>query len=85
MSLFVGAPAPLFIAPAKNNPTFAFGSVAGRYLLLCFLPAPGPERDAIERMIGFSQAAGILKRRPAYDEVVAAQFAPLWSGNRHTS
>jgi NitT/TauT family transport system substrate-binding protein len=40
-------------------------------------------RDAIERMIGFSQAAGVLKRRPAYDEVVATQFAPLWSGNRH--
>jgi ABC-type nitrate/sulfonate/bicarbonate transport system substrate-binding protein len=35
-------------------------------------------RPAIERMIGFSQAAGILKRHPAYEEVVATQFAPLW-------
>jgi NitT/TauT family transport system substrate-binding protein len=35
--------------------------------------------DAVTRMIGFSQAAGILKRRPAYDEVVASQFRPLWT------
>ncbi len=37
-------------------------------------------RPAVERMIGFSQAAGILKRHPAYEEVVAMQFAPLWGG-----
>jgi len=37
-------------------------------------------REAIERMIGFSKAAGILKRDPAYEEVVAAQFAPAWDG-----
>jgi ABC-type nitrate/sulfonate/bicarbonate transport system substrate-binding protein len=40
------------------------------------------KRDAIERMIGFSQAAGALKRHPAYEEVVATQFAPLWTGTR---
>jgi len=51
MSLFAGAPAPMFIAPSKINPNFAFGSVAGRYVLLCFLPAPGPEREGIERLI----------------------------------
>ena len=34
---------------------------------------------AVTRMIGFSQAAGILKRTPAYDEVVATQFRPLWT------
>jgi NitT/TauT family transport system substrate-binding protein len=39
-------------------------------------------RDAIERMIGFSQAAGVLNRHPAYEDVVATQFAPLWTGNR---
>jgi ABC-type nitrate/sulfonate/bicarbonate transport system substrate-binding protein len=33
---------------------------------------------AVERMIAFSQAAGILKREPAYEEVVAVQFSPLW-------
>jgi hypothetical protein len=31
-------------------------------------------------MIGFSQAAGILKRHPAYQDVVATQFEALWSG-----
>lgn len=35
--------------------------------------------EAVTRMIGFSQAAGILKRRPTYDEVVATQFRPLWA------
>jgi ABC-type nitrate/sulfonate/bicarbonate transport system substrate-binding protein len=34
--------------------------------------------DAVARMVGFSQAAGILRRSPAYDEVVATQFQPLW-------
>jgi NitT/TauT family transport system substrate-binding protein len=35
--------------------------------------------EAVRRMVGFSRAAGILKRRPTYDEVVATQFAPLWT------
>jgi NitT/TauT family transport system substrate-binding protein len=35
-------------------------------------------QPAVERMIGFSQAAGILKRHPAYEDVVATQFEPLW-------
>lgn len=35
---------------------------------------------AIERMIRFSNAAGILRRQPSYDEIVARQFAPLWTG-----
>jgi ABC-type nitrate/sulfonate/bicarbonate transport system substrate-binding protein len=35
-------------------------------------------REAVERMIDFSIAANVLKRRPAYEEVVATQFAPLW-------
>jgi NitT/TauT family transport system substrate-binding protein len=35
--------------------------------------------EAVTRMIGFSQAAGILQRTPAYDEVVATQFRPLWT------
>jgi NitT/TauT family transport system substrate-binding protein len=40
------------------------------------------KRDAIERMIGFSQSAGVLKRHPAYEEIVATQFAPLWASYR---
>jgi NitT/TauT family transport system substrate-binding protein len=35
-------------------------------------------RAAVQRMVGFSNAAGILKRQPAYEEVVATQFEPLW-------
>jgi predicted 2-oxoglutarate/Fe(II)-dependent dioxygenase YbiX len=46
MSLFFGTPAPLFRARSHVNPSFALGSVAGRYILLAFLPGPGPERDA---------------------------------------
>jgi ABC-type nitrate/sulfonate/bicarbonate transport system substrate-binding protein len=36
--------------------------------------------EAVDRMIRFSQRAGVLKRTPSYDEVVARQFAPLWIG-----
>ncbi|MBX3485165.1 2OG-Fe(II) oxygenase [Phenylobacterium sp.] len=46
MSLHAGAPAPLFSAPSHVNPEFAFGSLGGRWILLAFLPPPGPERDA---------------------------------------
>ena len=42
--------------------------------------SPVISREAIERMIGFSKAAGVLKRHPAYEDVVATRFAPLWSG-----
>jgi len=51
MSLFAGIPAPLFTAPSPINPEFAFGSLGGRYLLLAFLPNPGPERDAALQLI----------------------------------
>jgi ABC-type nitrate/sulfonate/bicarbonate transport system substrate-binding protein len=37
-------------------------------------------QDAISRMIDFSHAVGILKRTPAYEDIVATQFAPLWAG-----
>jgi predicted 2-oxoglutarate/Fe(II)-dependent dioxygenase YbiX len=46
MALMPGEPAPLFTAPSHVNPEFSFGSLGGRYILLAFLPAPGPERDA---------------------------------------
>ena len=46
MSLFVGAPAPMFSARSHVNPGFNFRSVAGRYILLAFLPEPGPAREA---------------------------------------
>ncbi|HEX7945372.1 MAG TPA: 2OG-Fe(II) oxygenase [Phenylobacterium sp.] len=45
-SLFPGAPAPVFKARSLVNPQFAFSSLGGRWVVLGFLPGPGPERDA---------------------------------------
>ncbi|HEY3948287.1 2OG-Fe(II) oxygenase [Phenylobacterium sp.] len=39
MSLIIGEPAPWFKAPTPTNPEFLFDTVAGRYVLLAFLPA----------------------------------------------
>ena len=41
-----GDPAPWFEAPTPTNPRFHFSTTVGRYILLGFLPGPGPERDA---------------------------------------
>ena len=49
--LFTGAPAPIFKAPSPVNPQFAFSSLGGRWVVLGFLPGPGPERDAAIRLI----------------------------------
>ena len=51
MNLPAGVPAPLFSAPSPVNPSFAFSSLGGRYVLLAFLPQPGPERDAALALI----------------------------------
>lgn len=51
MSLLAGAPAPTFMAPSHMNPRFAFSSLGGRYVVLAFLPRPGPERDAAIALI----------------------------------
>lgn len=45
-SLFAGAPTPMFKARSKVNPEFGISSLGGRWLVLAFLPGPGPERDA---------------------------------------
>lgn len=45
MSLPVGAPAPWFQAASPSNPRFSFASLGGVYVVLAFLPPPGPERD----------------------------------------
>jgi hypothetical protein len=49
----------MFIAPSPTNPKFAFSTLGGRYVLLVFLPPPGPERDAA---LGQIRAAGDLFR-----------------------
>ena len=46
MGLQAGAPAPMFKALSPVNPSFAFSSVGGRYVVLAFLPEPGAARDA---------------------------------------
>lgn len=51
MSLLAGAPAPMFSAPSHVNPSFAFSSLGGRYVVLAFLPRPGPDRDAAVALI----------------------------------
>ena len=43
MPLSSGEPAPWFTAPTPSNPQFAFDTVAGRYVLLAFLPAGDPD------------------------------------------
>ncbi|MGZ3375127.1 MAG: 2OG-Fe(II) oxygenase [Phenylobacterium sp.] len=41
-----GESAPWFSAPAPHAPNFHFSTTVGRYVLLGFLPAPGPAREA---------------------------------------
>jgi hypothetical protein len=38
-------------------------------------------RDFVAGMNRFAREVGILKGAPAYEDVVAAQFAPLWRGH----
>jgi predicted 2-oxoglutarate/Fe(II)-dependent dioxygenase YbiX/peroxiredoxin len=45
--LMLGEPAPWFTAPTPSNPTFHFSSIAGRYVLMGFLPADLAARDAV--------------------------------------
>lgn len=45
MALSPGTAAPVFSAPSKTNPKFGFESLGGRYVVLAFLPPPGPERE----------------------------------------
>ncbi len=51
-SLFTGAPAPIFKARSKVNPHFAFSSLGGYWVVLGFLPPPGPQRDAAVAALG---------------------------------
>lgn len=63
MSLLSGIPAPLFTAPSPVNPAFAFGSLGGRWIVMAFLPPPGPERDAAVEVV---RANADLFERPEY-------------------
>lgn len=51
MPLRPGQPAPWFTAPTPSNPQFAFDTVAGRYVLMLFLPdAPEPRLGALKAL-----------------------------------
>lgn len=63
MPLVAGTPAPLFSAPSPINPRFAFGSLGGRWIVLGFLPGPGPERDAA---LAFVRANATMFETPDY-------------------
>ncbi len=56
MSLIIGQAAPWFTAPTPSNPRFAFSSVAGRYVLLVFLPSDPVARKAALARIDASKA-----------------------------
>src|ERR1700760_2787410 len=84
MSLTPWTPAPAFKAPSKVNPAFSFDNVAGRYMLLAFLPDAGPERDAALKLIEdnrphFNDSTrlffGVLPDRASLD---AAPGDPPW-------
>jgi predicted 2-oxoglutarate/Fe(II)-dependent dioxygenase YbiX/peroxiredoxin len=51
MAIAFGEPAPWFTAPTPSNPEFVFDTVAGRYVLLVFLPLdPGARREAMGQL-----------------------------------
>lgn len=51
MPLRPGQPVPWFTAPTPSNPEFAFDTVAGRYVLMLFLPeAPEPRLAALKAL-----------------------------------
>ncbi|MDB5496501.1 MAG: hypothetical protein JWP28_532 [Phenylobacterium sp.] len=51
-----GDPAPWFCAPAPGKVDFHFSTTVGRYVLLGFLPSPGPAREAA--LAGLSAVGG---------------------------
>lgn len=51
MPLMMGAASPVFSARTHARPDFAFSSLGGFYILVAFLPPPGPARDAANRAI----------------------------------
>ena len=62
-----GDPAPWFTLPSTDNPTYAFHSVAGRYVVLAFLgSAARPEAQAA--------LSAIAARRALFDDETACFF-----------
>ena len=53
--LSIGEFAPAFVAASPSNPVYNFTTAAGRYVLLGFMPEPGPARDAAFNAFGAHQ------------------------------
>lgn len=67
MPLMPGEPAPWFRGATPSNPEFTFDSVAGRYILLAFLPQDDAARlEAIRAMAA---------HRPMFDDARLSAFA----------
>jgi predicted 2-oxoglutarate/Fe(II)-dependent dioxygenase YbiX len=56
MTLMLGTPAPVFTGPTPTRPDFSFGSVAGRYVLLCFLPCDPQVRRRVVPVLEANRA-----------------------------
>jgi predicted 2-oxoglutarate/Fe(II)-dependent dioxygenase YbiX len=89
MNLTLGAAAPDFEAPSPVNPRFVFSSVAGRYVLLVFLPGPGQLRDAAlaeiarHRPFDDRQLAvfGVLPDRESFEQACNVPRSLRWFGD----
>jgi peroxiredoxin/predicted 2-oxoglutarate/Fe(II)-dependent dioxygenase YbiX len=69
MPLSPGEPAPWFTAPSASSDEFTFNSVAGRYILLAFLPEAAPARaEALQR---------VAEHRALFDDVRCSAFMVL--------
>jgi predicted 2-oxoglutarate/Fe(II)-dependent dioxygenase YbiX len=67
-----GDPAPWFTAPTPTQARFHFSTTVGRYMLLGFLPGPGPARDAA--------LIALQGRRSLLDDDKASAFLILRDG-----
>jgi predicted 2-oxoglutarate/Fe(II)-dependent dioxygenase YbiX len=64
-----GDPAPWFTASTPQSSSFHFSTTVGRYILMGFLPAPGPAREAA--------MAIFLRHRGLFDDSKTAAFLVL--------
>jgi peroxiredoxin/predicted 2-oxoglutarate/Fe(II)-dependent dioxygenase YbiX len=68
MPLNIGEPAPWFTAATPSNPEFLFDTVAGRYVLLVFLPKDDPEAAA-------TALKTLAQHRKLFDDETLSAFA----------
>ncbi|WP_394763418.1 2OG-Fe(II) oxygenase [Phenylobacterium sp.] len=66
MPLALGEPAPWFTAPTPSNPEFVFDTVAGRYVLMVFLPS---EPDAAGEAL-----RALAAQRSRFDDETMSAF-----------